>query len=284
MSKKEKVTLEEKLIKDGWFENEKEIQAWLMSRLILVDNEVMTSGKIKILADSEIRVKEYYKKRFVNKGGLKLEKAIQEFNINIQNKVALDCGASTGGFTDCLLYYGAKKVYAVDVGFGQLAGKLLQDNRVVNLERTNLSDTILLNLEEKPEIISLDLSYLSLKKAVPICRNIISDDRGILICLVKPLYEVESAEIKRTGNINDENILETVLVDLYEYFKAMGYYIKGITNSPITGNKGTVEFLFCLDFSMPCINENDDMMRQQIKAAVQNGIKLQKFDKKYINI
>ena len=166
---KKKLTLFEKLIQDEWFQNEKEIEPWLMSRRILVNNEVVTSGKLKIPIEADIRIKEYYKKKYVNKGGLKLEKALHDFNINVTGKVTLDCGASTGGFTDCLLQHGAQKVYAVDVGYGQLAGKLLQDPRVINMEKTNLSDDILLMLDEKPDIISLDLSYLSLKKAIPIC-------------------------------------------------------------------------------------------------------------------
>ncbi len=281
MAKKKKYTLEQKLILDGWFDNEKEILSWLMGRKILVDNEVITSGKAKISEDAVIHIKEYYKRKYVNKGGLKLEKAIWDFGIDIAGKIALDCGASTGGFTDCLLQHGAKKVYAVDVGFGQLSGKLRQDGRVVNLEKTNLSDEILLKLVEKPSIITLDLSYLSLKKAVPICEPVFENSTGSLLCLVKPLFEVESTEIRRTGEINDENILTDILLDLFFYFKERGYHVKGVTNSPVTGNKGTVEFFMYIELGKE-ISEfvDEELIKLQIKSAVESGMTLHKFSKK----
>lgn len=142
----------------------------------------------------EVTIKGYYKRQYVNKGCFKLVAAIEQFHIDCTDKVALDCGASTGGFTDCWVQKGAKLVYAVDVGFGQLAGKLANDPHVVNMEKTNLSDEKLTVLDPKPEMISLDLSYLSLKKALPICREI-QKDKGLMICLIKPIYEVESSAL-----------------------------------------------------------------------------------------
>ncbi len=277
--KKKRCTLEDKLLKEGWFEKADEIPSWILARQILVNNQVATSAKQMVKEDDVIRIKEYYKRKYVNKGGLKLEKAIEEFKINVCGKVALDCGASTGGFTDCLISYGAEKVYAVDVGFGQLAGKLAINPKVINMEKTNLSDSILTELPEKPEIISLDLSYLSLKKAVPICERILNNGKGIIICLVKPIYEVDSSEVRRNGKINSENFFKEILWDLYFYFRTQSYCVRGITNSPVTGNKGTIEFFICLEIGTPCENSDEKEMTNQIMAAIRNGLELQKFKK-----
>ena len=235
----------DRLLEEGWFDSEKEAQAWVMTRRVLVDNVPLSSVKERIRQDGVIRVKEYYKKRYVNKGGLKREGALRDFGIHAEGMVALDCGASTGGFTDCWLQQGVKQVYAVDVGFGQLAGKLLIEPRVVNMERTNLADSVLTVLDPRPEIISLDLSYLSLKKALPLCREILGE-QGTAVCLVKPIYEVESAEIRRTGAINDREIHREILRDLCTHFQEEGYAVRGVTNSGVTGNEGTLEYFLCL--------------------------------------
>lgn len=274
-----KCTLEEKLLNDGWFSDTTEMEPWVMAHRVLVNNQVVTSRKEKIPVDAEIRIKEYYKRKYVNKGGLKLEGALKDFEINVEGKVALDCGASTGGFTDCLLASQAAMVYAVDIGFDQLSGKLLGDSRVINMEKTNLEDDILLHIEPKPEVISLDLSYLSLKKAVPICENILKDKCGTIICLIKPLFEVSSGEIRRSGNINDRKIFKEILSDLYYYFTNLGYYVIGITNSPITGNKGTIEFFIGLSIGSGKHNSSDDDIDSQIELAIEKGMNLDKFRK-----
>ena len=134
-----KVLLIDKLISEGWFSDEKEATAWIMDRKVLVDEQPVFSAKQKVRTESIIRIKEYYKTKYVNKGGYKLEGALKQLGIDVNGKIALDCGASTGGFTDCLLQHGAGMVYAVDVGYGQIAGKLAVDPRVVNLEKTNIN-------------------------------------------------------------------------------------------------------------------------------------------------
>lgn len=240
-NKVKKIIIGEKLLEDGWFSEEKEAKSWIMEQKVLVNDILITSFFEKVSEDGAIRIKEYYKTKYVNKGGLKLEGALRDFGIDVKNYIALDCGASTGGFSDCLLQSGAKLVYSVDVGYGQLAGKLLNDKRIINLERTNLADLKLLNLDPIPEIISLDLSYLSLKKALPLCKSILGE-KGEVICLVKPLYEVDSNCIRRNGNINDYDIIQNILLDLCKYFEENDYYIQGVTNSPVTGNKGTLEY------------------------------------------
>ncbi len=282
MKKAKKCLLIDRLIDEGWFNDEKEAVPWIMDRKVLINDQPASSAKEKVPCDSTIRVREYYKRRYVNKGGLKLEGALKDFNIDVKDKVALDCGASTGGFTDCLIYHGAEKVYAVDVGYGQLAGKLAIHPNVVNMENTNLGDSKLCELDPIPEIISLDLSYLSLVKAMPICKNIFREQTGIVICLVKPIYEVESAEIRRTGEINDKDILRDILKSLCDSFIEQEVSILGITYSPVTGNNGTLEYFIAVKL-------NDDKMEvienidETINLVVERSFKISKFDKDNYN-
>jgi len=244
MPKTEKRYLIDRLINENWFETEKEALPWIISGKVLVNNRQIFSGKEKVPADGIIRVKEYYKKKYVNKGGLKLQGALSDFGIDVQDKIALDCGASTGGFTDCLLQHGAKLVYAVDAAHGELAGKLLIDKNIINMERTNLSDDSLKELSPKPDIITLDLSYLSLKKGVMICREILKAD-GVIIALIKPSVEV-SSEIKSSGNINQRDVIYELLADLCGYFRKNNFDIIGLTYSPVRGNNDAVEYFICL--------------------------------------
>lgn len=246
MASKKKVLLMDRLLEEGWFENEKQAQSWIMERKVLVKNELAYSGKILVSPTDPIRVKDYEKSKYASRGGYKLEGALKAFHISAEGKVVLDCGASTGGFSDCLLQNGAACVYAVDVGYGQIAGKVSTDPRVVNMERTNLSDQRLLALDPRPEMITLDLSYLSLKKALPICRDILHED-GKVVALVKPLFEVESSDIRRSGEINDRETLKSLLLDLCESFDRMDFGILGATYSPIRGNNGTIEYFLYID-------------------------------------
>jgi len=279
MGKAKKCTLIEKLTADGLFDSEREALPWVMERKVFIDNKPATSLKEKISAESEIIVKEYYKRSYAGKGGLKLEHAIETFALDMSGKVALDCGASTGGFTGCVLKNGASKVYAVDVGFGQLAGKLAQDERVVNMERTNLSDDVLLTLFPKPEVITLDLSYLSLRKAVPVCADILSGD-GTIVCLVKPIYEIENAEIKRTGDMYEPEILVETLNSLCEFFSEANFGILGFTHSPVRGNNGAVEYFICLKCGdLSGVETINDSYRMHVSESVRASFELEKFKK-----
>ncbi len=190
----------------------------------------------------------------------------------------MDCGASTGGFTDCLLTNGAQKVYAVDVGYGQLAGKLAIHPKVVNLEKTNLSDSVLCTLDPIPEIITLDLSYLSLVDALQICEDIFRGTPGTVICLVKPIYEVESSEIRQNGKINDPGILRDVLRWLCNKFIEKNIPVCGITNSPITGNSGTLEYFIHIELNRHCVTIIDEIDKK-IDDAIKRSFELVKFKK-----
>ena len=205
---------------------------------------------------------------YQSKGGLKLIGALDAFGINPQGLVCLDAGASTGGFTDCLLKQGASLVYAVDVGFGQLTGALRQDARVVNLERTNLGDDKLLALSPIPSLSTCDLSYLSLTKAVPLYRAIMQN-KGTLIALVKPLFETEDAAARRTGELADDS-LPGLLRTLADKLAAQpDTRILNLCPSPVTGNKGTREFFFHLVFGdgQGCL-VTDKAISQAVATAV----------------
>lgn len=270
--KQNKSTLSERLLSEGWFDTENEAKTWIMLRNVLIDEKPAFSLSQKISPHAVIRVKEYYKKRYVNKGGLKLEGALKDLGEDPSGKITLDCGASTGGFTDCLLQHGASLVYAVDCGHGQLAGKLVSDSRVRNMEKTNIGDDILLRLDPVPELITLDLSYLSLRTAVPLCRSILRG-KGTVVCLIKPIFESEGS--RRNGNITDPDSLRGLLASLSSFFIEEGFAVTGITLSPVTGNGGALEFFARLALGEGQIESLDEC----IKTAVEKSLLLEKFKK-----
>lgn len=272
---KKKCPAYEKLIEDGWFTSKAEIIPWVMARRVLADDRPVLSASEKISVDAEIRVREYYKTRYVGKGGLKLEHAIAEFGVDVKGKPAFDCGACTGGFTDCLRVHGASLVYAVEVGHGQLAGKLMQDEAVINLENTNLSDEKLKNLDPKPLIVSLDVSYLSLEVALREVKDII-DLNGEVIALVKPIFEVDSSEIRQNGKINDADLHREILNKVKTYSEALGFNAIDVTYSPVRGNNGAVEYFMHLSLN------NDVESRitvERIESVIEKGLKLDVFRK-----
>lgn len=228
------------LVEQNIFPNKKTALGWIMAGKVLANNHRVNKIGQLVPRDSKILVKRLYQK-YVSRGGLKLENALVDFNMDITDKVALDVGASTGGFTDCLLQHGVAKVYAIDIGFGQLAGKLRIDDRVVNMENTNISDVSPEDLQPKPSLATIDFSYLSLKKGIPIVSSLL-DKNGEMVCLVKPLFEVDNPEIRRTGKIDDSNIYRVVLKDLIEYVNNIELKVLDVTYSHVTGNKGTREF------------------------------------------
>lgn len=180
---------------------------------------------------------------FVGKGGLKLKKAIESFRLNFFDKTVLDVGASTGGFTDCALQNGAKKVYAVDVGHGQLDPKLASNDRVVNFEGRNILDISPENID-KTDIVVSDVSFVSIKKLLFHISNFI-DEYGQIICLVKPQFEVGKKRLKN-GVVSDEKTHVEVVSDILDYAESLGLTVSGLDFSPIKGGEGNIEFLLYL--------------------------------------
>lgn len=234
-----KKRLDELLVERGFFEDTRVARGPIMAGKVIVSGQREDKPGTPVPLDAEVRVKGQ-DVPFVGRGGLKLAHALSVFGVDVIGAVVLDAGASTGGFTDCLLQRGAARVYAVDVGFGQLAGKLRADPRVVNLERTNISDIKPGVLVPAPEMAVVDLSYLSLVKAVPIVARLI-DGRGDIIALVKPLFEDA-----RPSAADDPGVHREVLARLVSQFDRKGFGVLGLTRSPVLGSSGTVEFLIWL--------------------------------------
>ena len=230
----------ERLVEEGFFLNKEEALPYFLGGQVFLGHERITSPAQLVPDDKPLTVRGL-DLPYVAKGGLKLEGALRDFDVSPEGRVCIDAGACTGGFTDCLVKKGASLVYAVEVGFGQLAGSLRQNPRVVNLEKTNISDVKLLSLSPRPTLASVDLSYLSLRKAVPAFARIMCFE-GELLCLVKPLFEVEDAAARRTGVLTP-NVYVPLIKDLIRDINTQERTrVMGVTNSPVTGNGGTLEF------------------------------------------
>lgn len=182
---------------------------------------------------------------YVSKGGLKLEKALQEFGLNLTGAIAMDIGASTGGFTDCMLQHGACKVYAVDVGYGQLDWKLRNDQRVINMEKVNIRHLDPMSIPDQMDLISIDVSFISLQLVLPVAVGLMAQN-GDLICLVKPQFEAGREQVGKNGIIRDPKIHLEVLGKVQRYAVAAGLQPKALTFSPRTGAKGNIEYLIWL--------------------------------------
>lgn len=185
---------------------------------------------------------------FVSRGGLKLEHALNEFKIEVKDKLALDVGASTGGFTDCLLQRGAKKVYAVDVGYGILDWKLRNDPRVEVFERTNIRYLTLTDLQLTTydlQLATIDVSFISLSKVLPVVYNLLTEKADV-IALIKPQFEAKREQVERGGIVRSEGVRSQVIEKVKKAAAESGFEVRGLTTSPIEGAKGNVEFLIWL--------------------------------------
>lgn len=180
--------------------------------------------------------------RYVGRGGLKLEKALRVFPIDLNGKVCMDIGASTGGFTDCMLQNGAKKVYAVDVGHGQLAEKLLCDSRVINMEKTNIRDLSADFSSDNIDFISIDVSFISLMLVLPKAKEFLSEN-GCIAALIKPQFEVGKSDIGKNGIVKSQKAHERVLNSIISFAHELGLTVKGVDFSPISGGDGNIEYL-----------------------------------------
>lgn len=230
------------LVEQGHYATREKAKAAIMAGLVLVGQERCDKAGTKFPVDSVITVKGALHP-YVSRGGLKLEKAIQVFGIDLKDKVMMDIGASTGGFTDCALQNGARKVFAIDVGYGQLDWSLRQDERVVVMERTNFRH---LDPEtfphEKADAASIDVSFISLKLILPVLYRFLKED-GDVLALVKPQFEAGRDNVGKNGIVRDPKIHIEVLQTIVQFAGLIGFATKGIHFSPITGGEGNIEFL-----------------------------------------
>ncbi len=226
--------LDKYLIENNYFTSRTKAQVEIKNGNILVNNKKVTSPSFEI-ESAEITI--LNKLKYVSRGGLKLEKAIQEFNLDFKDKIVLDIGASTGGFTDCALQHGATKVYAVDVGTLQLNNTLKENPKVISMENTNILDT---NIDDKIDFIVMDVSFVSINHLIDSLNKYLSKD-NCLICLIKPQFEV--GKMVNKGIIKDLKTHIKVLNNVNNYLKDAGLYINKLTYSPIKGGSGNIEYL-----------------------------------------
>ena len=244
VEKPKKQRLDELLIEHNFFETKSKAQAAIMAGDVKIDDMVITKAGFQIAYNSKLKI-EIKTMPYVSRGGFKIEKAIIEFGINLKDRICLDAGASTGGFTDCMLQNGAKKVYAVDVGFNQLAWKLIQDKRVKNIEKTNIknaeSSQIYDENDEIADFCAMDVSFISITKVLNNLKKLLNEDFEIAT-LIKPQFEAGKEDVGN-GVIKDEKIHIKILNNLVEFFDENGFVLAGLTYSPIKGPKGNIEYL-----------------------------------------
>ncbi|ADL08061.1 TlyA family RNA methyltransferase [Thermosediminibacter oceani] len=236
----QKERLDVLLVQRGLFSSRERAKSEIMMGNVFVNNKKIDKPGTMVDINSDIIVKER-SLPYVSRGGLKLKKALTAFSIDVRGKVALDAGASTGGFTDCLLKEGATKVYAVDVGYGQLDYSLRNDPRVVNIERKNIRYIRFEDIGELVDIITADLSFISLSKVFEPLYSILKED-GDLITLIKPQFEVGKSEVKN-GVVRDRKLHEKAISEVIASAEVAGFFCRGVTFSPIKGPKGNIEFL-----------------------------------------
>ncbi|GAC1315215.1 MAG: TlyA family rRNA (cytidine-2'-O)-methyltransferase [Ktedonobacteraceae bacterium] len=234
-----KTSLAALLVERGLFESIDEARRWVMAGKVLVNDRCLDKPGMLVPRDVALHIRG--RSRYASRAGYKLEAALEYFAVDVSGQVALDCGASTGGFTDCLLQHGAALVYAAEVGHGQLTGRLRVEARVRNLERTNLSDLTPAMLDPAPTLITLDLSYLSLTEALPIAAALLAP-QGQILTLVKPLFEVESPKARRSGYIDDPALLVKALQRVLEAGISCGLTVQGLTKLALQPRHGVHEF------------------------------------------
>ncbi|PIE31553.1 TlyA family rRNA (cytidine-2'-O)-methyltransferase [candidate division KSB3 bacterium] len=239
-----KERLDKLLFAKGLAGSREQARRLILAGLVLVNEQKVDKAGTPVLEDADIRIlgQEH---PYVGRGGMKLEKALQEFDIDPAGRIAIDLGASTGGFTDCLLQRGAQKVYAIDVGYGQLAWKLVSDPRVVNRERTNVRHLSSRDFDEPIQIAVIDLSFISLTKILEPLRELLTPGANI-VALVKPQFEVGKGEVGKGGIVRSPEQHQRVIRDVSDYAEQVGFTVKGVIESPIKGAKGNTEFLLYL--------------------------------------
>ncbi len=262
-----KERLDKILTDKGFFETKSKAQAAIMAGNIKVNGVVITKSGFLIEAkeDTTFEIKSM---PFVSRGGYKLDKAIKTFNINLANKICLDAGASTGGFTDCLLQNGAKFVYSVDVGYGQIAWKLRTDKRVKIIERVNIKncsvDDIYAIAEPKAQFVTMDLSFISIAKVIKNVIYLADKDKLEIVSLIKPQFEAGREQVGKNGVVKDKQIHFEVINNITEYCKSLNLHTNGLTFSPIKGPKGNIEYLIYLTYRK---NEEDINIKSVIDTA-----------------
>ena len=252
----------------GYFETKNQAQAAILAGKVKINGQKITKAGTQILKDEKMDI-EVESLPYVSRGGFKLEKALKEFNISVGEKICLDAGASTGGFTDCLLQNNAKKVYSVDVGYGQLSWKLRNDPRVIVIERTNIRNAEpeqvykdVLDCSQYAEFATMDLSFISVIKVLENIKRLMNPDYHEIVALIKPQFEAGKEEVPKSGVIKDKNIHVKVIKNILDFACTLSLFPVDLTYSPIKGPAGNIEYLVYL------VNKQGTLAEDKITMVV----------------
>ncbi|MBQ3031226.1 MAG: TlyA family RNA methyltransferase [Anaerotignum sp.] len=268
--KVEKERLDVLLVQLGLANSRELAKAYIMAGNVYVDGQKEDKAGTKVAVNADIEVKGSQMK-YVSRGGYKLEKAINEFGVQLEGKICLDIGASTGGFTDCMLQNGASKVYAIDVGYGQFAWKLRNDERVVCLEKTNVRYVTHEQVPDEGDFASIDVSFISLTKVLPAVLGVLGPN-GQLVCLIKPQFEAGREKVGKKGVVRDINVHREVIEMIVNYVRAQNLGILALDFSPIKGPEGNIEYLIYLDKSQTGMTEEEVTKRLEEVVAQSHKI------------
>ena len=267
--KQNTVRLDQYLCDHNMVQSRERAKALIMAGLVYINGDKADKAGMTVKEQDSVELRGQDIK-YVSRGGLKLEKAFARFPLCLQNKICMDIGASTGGFTDCMLQNGASKVYCVDVGYGQLAWKLRCDERVVNLERTNVRYLTEEQVPDKIEFFSVDVSFISLHHIFPVAQAITTPD-AMGVCLVKPQFEAGREKVGKNGVVRDPATHREVLHNAMGYAAANGFVVRGLDFSPVKGPEGNIEYLMFVQKSeQPGVL--DDSVAEQVVAASHSSL------------
>ena len=241
----EKKRLDVALFERGFSESREKAKALIMAGQVYVNNQKVTKSGETVKEGDCLEVRGD-KLPFVSRGGLKLQKALEQFPLDLSGCVCMDIGASTGGFSDCMLQHGATKVYAIDVGYGQLAWKLRADPRVVNLERTNFRYVTREQIPEAIDFASVDVSFISLRLIVPVMRDLLRSG-GKAVCLIKPQFEAGREKVGKKGVVREQSVHIEVVEGIVAFLLETGFSVLGLDYSPVKGPQGNIEYLVLVE-------------------------------------
>ena len=241
----EKLRLDVAVYERGFAETREKAKAMIMAGSVYLNGQKALKGGVNIKETDVIEVRGAVNP-FVSRGGLKLDKAMKSFGLDLTDCVCMDIGASTGGFTDCMLTNGAKKVFAIDVGYGQLAWKLRCDERVVNLERTNFRYVTREQVPDEVDFASVDVSFISLKLILPVMHTLLKEG-GRSVCLIKPQFEAGKENIGKKGVVRDKSVHADVVRSITDFAAGNGFKVLGVDFSPIKGPEGNIEYLMHIE-------------------------------------
>ncbi len=261
----EKIRLDVALLERGFVDSREKGKALIMAGLVYVNNKKETKAGTFVKSEDCVELRGE-KMPYVSRGGYKLEKAIKQFGLKLDGITCMDIGASTGGFTDCMLINGAKKVYSIDVGYGQLAWKLRNDERVVNMERTNFRYVTKEQIGEEIDFASVDVSFISLKKIIPVMKELLTNG-GESVCLIKPQFEAGKEKVGKNGVVREISTHIEVVESIYDFVLELGFSVLNLDFSPIKGPQGNIEYLIYIKNDGEAVSHLEKTPQEIVRAS-----------------